>query len=761
MTPASDAVPAPQLSRTQSISKDLIAGTVVFLVALPLCLGIAHASGAPVIAGIISGIIGGIVVGLLSGSHISVSGPAAGLAAIVLSQIQVLGSYQAFLLAVAISGILQIGLGALRAGVLANYFPTNVIRGLLAAIGVILILKQLPHLVGHDADYEGEMAFAQNDGKNTFSEIAEALRAFLPGAALVGLSCIALLFVWEKSRLKKSLFPAPLAAVLLGVAISELLRVSGSSWTIEQSHLVEVPVVGVNGQGWGTIFSMPDWSQWNNPKIYTAAITLAIVASLETLLNLEATDKLDPQKRVSPPNRELLAQGVGNVAAGLIGGMPMTSVIVRSSVNAGAGARSRLSCITHGVLLTVCVFFIPTLLNHIPLAALAAILVATGFKLASPKLFVQMAKGGRSQFIPFAITVLAIVFTDLLMGVIIGLVVSLMFVLNSNLRRGMNIIKEEHVGGIVNRVELANQVSFLNRAALMRTLSNFGRGEQVVIDARTTDYIDPDIYGLIQTFRDETGPARGVIVSLIGFKNHYQLADHVQYVDVTTREVQDKLTPARVLQVLKEGNDRFASGRRLQRDLIRQVDATSYGQHPMAVVLSCIDSRSPAEILFDLGLGDIFSVRLAGNVLSRKVLGSMEFACKVAGAKLILVLGHTSCGAVKATCDIVGKNLDTVQATGLTNLPYLVEPISKAVRMETTTTQDRVGSNYEFVDRVAAIHVRNVMLAIRQESPTLRDMIDAGQIQVAGAMYNVKSGQVEFMSAVDANRAVVADTVAT
>jgi carbonic anhydrase/SulP family sulfate permease len=760
MSPASDAVPALEISRTQSIGKDLIAGTVVFLVALPLCLGIAHASGAPVIAGIISGILGGIVVGLLSGSHISVSGPAAGLAAIVLSQIQVLGSYEAFLLAVAISGILQIGLGVLRAGVLANYFPTNVIRGLLAAIGVILILKQLPHLVGHDADYEGEMAFAQSDGRNTFSEIAEALRAFLPGAALVGLSCIALLFVWEKSRLKKSLFPAPLAAVLLGVAISELLRVSESSWIIEESHLVEVPIVGVNGQGWDTIFSMPDWSQWNNPKIYTAAITLAIVASLETLLNLEATDKLDPQKRVSPPNRELFAQGVGNVAAGLIGGMPMTSVIVRGSVNASAGARTRLSCITHGVLLTVCVFLIPSLLNHIPLAALAAILVATGFKLASPKLFVQMAKGGRAQFIPFLITVLAIVFTDLLIGVIIGLAVSLIFVLNSNFRRGMTIIKEEHVGGIVNRVELANQVSFLNRAALMRTLSNFGHGEQVVIDARTTDYIDPDIYGLIQTFRDEIAPAHGVIVSLIGFKNHYRLADHVQYVDVTTREVQDKLTPARVLQVLKEGNDRFVSGRRLQRDLIRQVDATSDGQHPMAVVLSCIDSRSPAEILFDLGLGDIFSVRLAGNVLSRKVLGSMEFACKVAGAKLILVLGHTSCGAVKATCDIVGKGLDTVQATGLTNLPYLVEPISKAVRMETTTMQNRDGSNKAFVDRVAAIHVHNVMLAIRQESPTLRDMIDAGQIEVAGAMYNVKSGQVDFMSAVDANRAVVADTVA-
>ncbi len=743
------------------LGKDLIAGMVVFLVAMPLCMGIAHASGAPVIAGIISGIIGGIVVGLLSGSHISVSGPAAGLVATVISQIQVLGSYQTFLLAVVISGILQIGFGILRAGVLANYFPTNVVRGLLAAIGIILILKQLPHLVGDDTDFEGEMAFLQANGDNTFTEITSAVSSFLPGAALVGLSCLVLLFVWDKSALKKSAFPAPLAAALLGVAISELLRISGSSWSMSPSHLVEVPILGALGQGWDNIFRMPDWSQWGNPKVYTAALTLAIIASLQTLLNLEATDKLDLQMRVSPPNRELLAQGVGNVAAGLIGGMPITSVIVRSSVNANAGARTRISSIFHGVLLLACVLGIPTLLNRIPLAALAAILVVTGLKLASPKFFVQIAKQGLAEFIPFAVTVLAIIFTDLLVGVIIGLGVSLLFVLSSNARHSMTIINEEHVSGMVHRVELANQVCFLNRAALNRILASFQKGAQVVIDARTTDYLDRDILRIIQTFRDETGPARGVVVSLIGFQNQYYLKDRVQYVDVTTREVQDKITPERVLQVLKEGNERFASGRRLQRDLVRQVSATSVGQHPIAVVLSCIDSRAPTEILFDLGIGDIFSVRLAGNVLSRKVLGSMEFACKVAGSKLILVLGHTSCGAVKATCDIVEKDQDTVQATGLTNLSYLVEPISQAVKMENTTKQNRNSSNADFVDRVAAIHVRNVMLAIHQESPTLRDMIDSGQIQVVGAMYNVKSGRVDFINAANTNSAVTMASTAT
>ena len=733
------------LSRT--IGSDLIAGLVVFLVAVPLCLGIAFGSGVPPIAGIIAGIIGGIVVGIASGSHISVSGPAAGLTAIVLAQMSALGnSFEAFLLATVISGILQIGLGMLRAGVLANYFPTNVIKGLLAAIGVILILKQLPHLVGHDKDYEGDMSFAQPDGENTFSEISQMLSAFLPGAALVGLSCIAMLIAWDRSPLKKSLFPAPLAAVLVGVAISEALRASGSTWSIETSHLVAVPVLGTDGVGWDTILRTPDFSQLGNPKVYVAAVTLAIVASLETLLNLEATDKLDPQRRYSPPNRELVAQGIGNLTAGMVGGMPMTSVIIRSSVNANAGARTRVSAIFHGALLALCVFALPTLLNRIPLAALAAILVMTGFKLASPTVFRSMWREGIGQFVPFVVTLAAIVLTDLLLGVAIGMAVSLLFLLNGSLRRGVTIVREEHASGIVNRIQLADQVSFLNRAALQETLARFRRGDQVVIDARSTDYIDTDILGMIRGFRDETGPAQGISVSLIGFQNRYALGDRVQYIDVSTRDVQASLTPIRVLQLLREGNERFVSGRRLQRDLVRQVDATSAGQHPMAVVLSCIDSRAPVELVFDVGIGDLFVCRLAGNVVSPMALGSMEFACKVAGAKMILVLGHTRCGAVKAACDFAHNGLDVEQATGLTNLPSVIKPLKDAVRLETQTRENRTASNEEFVDRVAAINVRNVIQALREGSPTLRAMIDEGQIGIAGAMYDVKTGQVSFLS---------------
>lgn len=741
---------ASTVERPAPIAGDLIAGLVVFLVAIPLCLGIALASGAPIISGVISGIIGGIVVGALSGSHISVSGPAAGLAAIVMAQIQGLGSFEAFLLAVLIAGAIQLTAGMLRGGVLANYFPNNVIKGLLVAIGVLLILKQIPHLVGYDSDYEGDMSFVSPDGSTTLSHLADAVKFFVPGALFVGVTCFAVLMAWDRSPLKKMKFPASLAAVLIGVAISEALRAAGSAWSIEQSHLVTVPVVGSEGMGWNDLLTFPDFSRWNDPAVLRAAVTLAVVASLETLLNLEATDKLDPERRVSPPNRELVAQGTGNMLAGLVGGLPMTSVIVRSSVNAANGGRSRRAAIFHGVLLLGCLLLIPGALNRIPLAALAAVLIATGLKLASPKVFKQMWREGYTQFVPFFVTVVAIVATDLLIGVLIGLTTSIAFILWSNVRRGFRIIKEQHVGGLVHRIELATQASFLNRAQLATTLGEFKRGDQVSIDARATDYIDPDIVSIIKEFVNESAPARGVSVSLQGFKDRYPLQDVKLYVDWTTKDIQASLTPDRVLRVLKEGNDRFASGHRLSRDLATQVDATAAGQHPMAVVLSCIDSRSPAEILFDLGLGDIFSVRLAGNVASAKALGSMEFACKVAGAKLIVVLGHTSCGAVKATCDFVSKGLDPVEATGLTNLGSITEPISEAVAMETRTTGVRDSSNHEFVDRVATIHVRNTIRWIEDNSPVLRSMIMNGEIGIAGAMYDVSTGKVEFMGGVGA-----------
>jgi carbonic anhydrase/SulP family sulfate permease len=347
--------------------------------------------------------------------------------------------------------------------------------------------------------------------------------------------------------------------------------------------------------------------------------------------------------------------------------------------------------------------------------------------------------------VPFVATVGSIVLTDLLTGVLIGLAVSVLFLLKGNLRHGVRMIREMHAAGVLHRIELASQVSFLNRAALLEALNGFRAGDHVVIDARTCDYIDPDILGAIREFSEQAAAGRGVRVSLEGFQDRYALPDRVQYVDVSTREVQATLSAERVLQVLREGNERFVSGNRLHRDLARQVDATSASQHPMAVVLSCIDSRAPVEMLFDLGIGDVFSCRLAGNVVSPMALGSMEFACKVAGAKLVLVLGHTKCGAVKAACDFAASGLDVREATGLDNLGSLIEPIKRAVAMERSTHDDRTGKNDAFVDRVAELNVRHVMDAVRQGSPTLRAMIDSGEIGLAGAMYDVRSGQVDWL----------------
>lgn len=734
-----------QTDYLKALPKDLAAGVVVFLVALPLCLGIALASNAPLMGGIISGVVGGLVVAWISGSHTSVSGPAAGMVAVVLAQVAALKSYEAFLVAVILAGVIQILLGVLRAGFIASFFPSNVIKGLLAAIGVILVLKQIPHVVGHDSDPEGEMGFEQPDGKNTFSELFSSLFDFEPGATMVGLVSLAVLRVWDRSQLKKSLVPAPLVVVLLGVAINSAFKAAGSSWAIGASHLVQVPTPASLG-GLFEMLPSPDFKAFGNPAILTAAVTLAVVASLETLLNLEAVDKLDPRKRVSPPNRELVAQGVGNLVSGFLGGLPVTSVIVRSSVNINAGAETRLSAFIHGLLLFALVAFAPTLLNEIPLASLAAVLLATGLKLASPALFRQMWTEGRKQFLPFIVTVVAIVFTDLLVGIITGLATSLGFILHSNFRRPLRRFMEHHVGGEVLRIEFSNQVSFLNRAVLEQTLNSVPAQGHVVLDARNTDYIDPDILDLIEDFRKQTAPARNLKVSLMGFKERYVMEDQIQYVDVSTREVQSQLTPEQVLLFLKEGNERFVTGRRLTRDLSRQVDATAAAQYPMAVVLSCIDSRSPVELIFDMGVGDAFVIRIAGNVAKEKVLGSMEFACAVAGSRLVVVMGHTSCGAVKAAVDLYDTGKTAAVATGCEHLDVLVNEIQKSIEPGTKPHGDWVTADVKrtFVDNVAARNVVGTIAYIRSASRTLRELEAAGKIAIVGSMYDIKTGRVTF-----------------
>lgn len=769
------------LART--LPRDLVSGLVVFLVALPLCLGVALASRAdpkaeghglfgeakdargqaevkaipedknvPLFAGLIAGIVGGILVGCISGSHTSVSGPAAGLTAVVAAQVMALGSFQAFLLALLLAGVFQIVLGVLRAGFLAKYFPNAVIKGLLAAIGLILILKQIPHVVGHDKDPEGDFAFFQPaDQRNTFTEFIDVandlLNNFQLGATVIGLGCVLLLLVWDRVKaLKSSPIPAPLVVVLLGVAANELFKyltgVTGTPLAVQgDDHLVNVPTDQTK------FFQFPDWAAWNVPAVYTAAVVIAVVASLETLINLEAVDKLDPKRRNSPSSRELVAQGVGNVVCGLIGGLPVTSVIVRSSVNINSGGKTKLAAIWHGVLLGVCVVFAAAVLNMIPLSCLAAILIVTGLKLTSRKVWKQMWKEGWQQFVPFAATVLAIVFTDLLIGVVIGLAVSVGFILRSNMRRPMERVMEQHLGGQVVRINLANQVSFLNRVALTKALDEVPEGGHLLLDATATDYIDPDIFDLIDEYHTSTAPARGVKVSLRGFKEKYpQLADRTLFVDYTSREVQSALTPAQVLRVLKDGNERFLSGRRLSRDLGRQVTATAAGQHPLAVMLTCIDSRSPAELLFDLGLGDVFVIRIAGNVSGTKIFGSMEYATAVAGAKLIVVLGHTKCGAVRAAVELTAsgqgtpidlKHLAPVLDQVRTSALPLIDP-EFATRSE--------AEQQKCVDEVARQNVRKTVKDVTETSDTLRRLVDDGTIAVVGAMYDVTTGKVEFLT---------------
>jgi carbonic anhydrase/SulP family sulfate permease len=738
----------PAVQAPGALVADAKAGVVVFLVALPLCLGIALASNAPLFSGLLSGIIGGIVVGLVSRSHTSVSGPAAGLTAVVAAQIAALGSFEAFLLAVFLAGVLQVILGVIRAGSIADFVPASVIKGLLAAIGLILILKQIPHLVGHDEAALGLMSFREPEQRNTFTALGHALLAIHPGATLIGALSVVILIIWDRVKwLKNSLLPGPLVVVVLGVLMTSLLEGLGGTWLIETSHLVQVPeAAGV--KAFVGFLTFPDFSNLAMPGVYVAAVTIALVASLETLLNLEAVDKLDPHKRVSPTNRELVAQGVGNMTAGMIGGLPVTSVIVRSSVNINTGARSKRSAVLHGVLLLLSVALLPGWLNRIPLASLAAILIMTGLKLAAPKLFRQLWKEGLNQFIPFVVTVGAILLTDLLVGILIGLGFSIVFILRSNLNRPLRQIREKHIAGEVLRIELANQVSFLNRVALSKALASVPANGHVLLDARHTDYIDADVMALITEYQQEIAPVRGVQVSLSGFQDHYeQLEDRVEYVDFSTREVQESITPEQVMEVLREGNERFRSGRPLVRDFARQREVTALHQHPLAIVLSGASSRTPVEMIFDAGLGDIFCARVTGNWISEGVLGTLEYACAVAGAKLVVTMGHSNSAMVRMAMQAQREGRDAAHITGHAAVDRILAEFQKSIRpeglkgwLELTPEEREAG-----IDEVYRRHVLRTNEIILARSPSLRGLTEQGRLKLVGAMYNVRTGQVNFV----------------
>lgn len=742
-----------KLSPIASISKDAMSGTIVFLVALPLCLGIALASGAPLFSGIIAGIVGGIVIGILSGSNTSVSGPAAGLTAIVASQISATGSFQAFLLAVSIAGVLQIVLGLVKAGSLSAFFPSSVIKGLLAAIGTILIIKQLPYLLGYDMVPKS----SSPSHSNIFTQVSKIFTGEIHlGALIIGLVSLVTLIVWDKIKvLKQSLVPSPLIVVIMGLAMGVLFSSLGESMALSQRErfMVNVPV-SESISGFLGLLTLPDFSQWKNPAIYIAAVTIAIVASLETLLNLDAVDKLDKKQRLSPPSRELWAQGVGNLVCGMLGGLPVTSVVIRGSVNVNAGSETKLSAIIHGVLLLVCVMLVPKMLNMIPLSCLAAILLMTGFKLVSPKLWKSLWLEGRAQFLPFVITLAAIVATDLLIGITIGMIVSIIFILASNLSLPIRQVIEKHVGGEIRHIELANQVSFLNRAALENALREAPGGSHILLDARRTNYIDPDILSLIREFKEITAPALNLQLSLRGFKDSYNLPDDIQFVDYTTRELQAQLTPQRVLQILRDGNHRFRTGHRLERDLTTANQDHTAKETPMAVIFSGVDPRTPAEMIFDLALGDAYSIRSAGNLISNSVVGSMEFGVLVGKAKLVLILGHTGSNLIHYAFQSESKHLQNDSPLpNCENLNEMLADLRQSITAEEiakfSTLSDE--QKLQMVDAVARRNVINCVRHVCQKSNELRRQVELGSLAVVGAMFDVKSGAVEFLEETSSN----------
>jgi len=519
----------------KNLKSDLPSSIVVFFVALPLCLGIALASGAPLFSGLIAGIVGGVVVGSISKSTLGVSGPAAGLAAIVLTAIGTLGSFENFLLAVVLGGAIQILFGILKAGVIGYYFPSSVIKGMLTGIGIIIILKQIPHFFGYKSDLEGSFAFFQLDGENSFSAILNTINFISLGATLVAILALFILLLWSEVLSDKGKFfklvQGPLVAVAVGIVYFVSTK-GNAKWGISSDFLVSVPVPE-DATSFFAQFSFPNFGALSNPEVWIVAFTVALVASLETLLCVEATDKIDPLKRVTPTNRELLAQGVGNMVSGFIGGLPVTQVIVRSSANIQSGGKTKMSAIIHGFLLLISVILVPNLLNKIPLSVLAAILFIVGYKLAKPALFIEIYRSGWKQFTPFIVTVFGIIFTDLLVGIALGLAVGIVVILIKSFQNSHFLHIEDKSNGLQKiKMTLAEEVTFFNKGAILKELDNLAHESYLELDVTKTRYLDYDIIEILEDFSDKARQrhidiklisVRGVVENPESFIQFFQL----------------------------------------------------------------------------------------------------------------------------------------------------------------------------------------------------------------------------------------------
>ncbi|MFO7721293.1 MAG: SulP family inorganic anion transporter [Gillisia sp.] len=715
-----------------SLNKDIPASIVVFLVALPLCLGIALASGAPLLSGLISGIVGGIVVGGVSMSSVSVSGPAASLTAVVLASIASLGSFEVFLMAVVLGGIFQFILGILKFGLIADYMPSNIIKGLLAAIGIILIIAQLPYALGIEATEESYMDPSLGflvQMQPAFWNFVDSLTA---GALLISGLSLAIMIFWDKSPLKNfKLLPPALVVVILGVFLNFIFEYIMPSFHLTSAHLVNIPKI----DHFSELLTFPDFSSITNPEVWGVAITITLIASIASLLAIEAADEIDPHKRKTPPNRELVAQGLGNTIAGLVGGIPITSVIVRSSVNINAGNETKLSAILHGVFLLLSVLFLSFILNLIPLSSLAAILLVIGYKLASWEVIRSMFKKGWNQFIPFVVTVIAIIFTDLLIGIFIGSLVSIFFLLRSNYHNAFFIENTKIFKGETIRLELSNEVSFFNKASIKNTLWNVPPKSTVIIDATFASFIDHDVLEIFEDFKDTFAKDNDINLSIIGLKEKYSVGKELEFIKGEIQESKEKSTPEDIFEYLKEGNQRYVDGKLVSRRL-RNKDLMDFiNAPPLATVVNCIDMREPLNVLMNTGIGDLIPIRTAGNLADQEVIRSIEVACKKQGAKFILLMGNS---ANKIYAEALKDYMQGRKS-------YISPLIENAIKALNIAEQDIVMEQiFEMADTITQWNLEESKRRIVSENEYLKEEIEQGRIGMASAFFNRQTGKITF-----------------
>ena len=714
------------------LDKDIPAGIVVFLVALPLCLGIALASGAPLISGLISGIIGGVVIGYISKSGTSISGPAASVSAVVLIAIQDLNSFQLFLGALIIAGIFQIILGIVRAGILADYMPTSIIKGLLAGIGIILIMSQFPYTIGFELDKSEWLKYSDDYLGNTFNLISEFFSSFTLGSIVISLISLGTLIYWDKTPLKNfKLIPPALVVVILGVLLNQLFKFAIPNLYLDGVHLVNIPKV----DSIGSFFTFPDFSGYNNPKVWTTAFTIAIIASISTLLNVEATDNIDKLKRRTPPNRELIAQGIGNTLSGFLGGIAITSVIVRSSVNIEAGAHTKLSAIIHGFLLLLSVLFLSSVINLIPLASLAAILLVVGYKLASVTVFKNLYKRGWNQFLPFVITVIFIVLTDVLTGVLIGSALSIFFLLRGNYYNPFYIENIKYVQDEVIKLELSNEVSFFNKASIKNTLWSVPDNSKVLIDATFTSYIDPDVIDILKDFQDTVAVDHNIEVNVIGLKDNYVLGEEIDFYKKTKAAIKAKTTPLEILEYLKEGSTTFASrnlmSRKIQsKDLIEHIN-----ESPLAVVVTCVDLREPLNMMLNTAIGDLVSLRSAAHILDKQSIMNLEISCRDQGAKLVLFYGNSNNEVIK---EALRQHLDKKPS----DLSILIDDALNSQQFSNRDLQSE--SLDQLSNDIVSFNIEKAKSDLVLNSSYFKEHVSKGNIGIASAFFDRNDNLVVF-----------------